>query len=87
MLSTLKRFNLPVSDLIAVYVGYIRPLVEYVVPVWHGGLTQEQSIAIERIQKRACKIILGVFNYSSYEEALQTCSLQRLTQRRGKDLS
>jgi hypothetical protein len=84
MLSTLKKFNMPVSDLITVYVGYVRPLVEYAVPIWHGALTCEQTLAIERIQKRACRIILGFINYSSYEEALQTCNLERLAQRRDK---
>ena len=82
MLSTLKKFNLPISDLTSVYVGYIRQLLEYAVPVWHGGLTQEQALAIERIQKRACKIILGFANYTSYDDALQSCKLEKLAVRR-----
>ena len=39
MLRTLKQFNLPRRDLMLVYTGYIRPVVEYGVPVWHPGLS------------------------------------------------
>ena len=35
MLSRLKRFGVPVEDLVSVYVGYVRPTVEYASPV-HG---------------------------------------------------
>ena len=71
------------SDLIQIYVGYIRPILEYCVPVSNGALTIKQVGSLERIQKRVCKIILGK-NYVDYESALITCKLQPLETRREK---
>jgi len=81
MLSRLKRFGIPVKDLVSVYVGYVRPLVEYAVPVWNGSITARQTQQLERIQKRACRIILGP-TYTTYTEALATTNLQSLVDRR-----
>ena len=81
MLSRLKRFGVPVEDLVSVYVGYVRPLVEYAVPVWHGSITAQQAQQLERIQKRACRIILGP-TYTTYTEALASTGLQSLEERR-----
>ena len=83
MLKILKKFGLPLADLITVYVGYIRPLTEYAAPVWHAGLTEAQSDSLERIQKRCCKIMLGP-SYTTYVEALNTCNLTTLKTRREK---
>ena len=81
MLKLLKRFNLPHDDLVTIFTGFVRPLAEYAAPVWHCGLTVNESIALERIQTRACKIIMGR-HYSSYDEALQECGLDSLSDRR-----
>ena len=81
MLCCLKRFGVPVSDLISVYIGYVRPIVEYACPVWHGSINIKQSQQIERIQKRACRIIIGS-TYTSYAEALSVTGLQTLEERR-----
>ena len=83
MLSMLKRHGLCVKDLVTVYVGFIRPLLEYAVPVWHPGLTEKQHYALERIQRRACRIMLG-YTYSHYKEALITCNIPELKLRRDK---
>ena len=83
MLSILKRFGLSINDLVTVYVGFVRPLLEYAVPVWHPGLTQQQHDALERIQRRACRIIMGC-NYISYQDALLMCNISDLGQRRYK---
>ncbi|XP_072048561.1 uncharacterized protein [Amphiura filiformis] len=81
MLNRLKRFGLPVEDLVSVFVSYVRPVVEYATPVWHSSLTAEQFDRLENIQKRACRIILGI-RYDSYTEALELTGLQRLSSRR-----
>ena len=81
MLNRLKRFGLPEEDLVSVFVSYVRPVVEYATPVWHGCLTEEQSKKLESIQKRACRIILGA-KYNSYTEALDLTGLQTLSNRR-----
>ena len=83
MLSMLKRHGLCVKDLVTVYVGFIRPLLEYAVPVWHPGLTEKQHYALKCIQRRACKIMLG-YTYSHYKEALITCNIPELKLRRDK---
>lgn len=81
MLTTLKRFGLPIEDLKTIYIGFIRPLAEYAVPAWHPGLSEHQHYALERIQKRACRIMLGT-KYGSYIDALEQCQLTNLRTRR-----
>ena len=81
MLRSLKRFNIPVTDLVTVYSGYIRPVLGYGCPVFNGSLTKKQESQLEMIQKRARRIVLGK-NYTSYREALVTCDLHTLAERR-----
>jgi hypothetical protein len=83
MLKLLKRFNLPLDDLVTIFTGFVRPLAEYAAPVWHSGLTVKESDALERIQKRACKIIKGK-HYTSYEQALDEFGIIPLCDRREK---
>ena len=81
MLRCLKTYRLPLCDLITVYKGYIRPILDYGVPVYNGNLTQSQILCLERIQKRACRIMLGD-HYTDYASALEMCTLQSLSERR-----
>ena len=81
MLSRLKRFGVLVEVLVSVYIGYVHPIVEYACPVWHGSINVHQTLKLERIQKRACRIILGTA-YTSYSDALTITGLQRLEERR-----
>ena len=57
--------------------------VEMAVPVWHSGLTKQQTSTIEKIQKLAFKIILGE-HYKSYVQARKILSAQTLDDRRSK---
>ena len=75
LLKLLKHFNLPTNDLVTVYSGFVRPTVEYAAPVWHPGLTVHEDLALEWIQKRACRIIVGK-DYTTYQEALELYNLQ-----------
>ena len=63
MLRTLKRFGLNSEELNVTYKGYVRPLLEYV--AWGASLTCDQSTTLEKVQKRACQIMLGK-KYSAY---------------------
>ena len=81
MLKLLKKFHMPVADLVKVYVGYVRPSLEHAAPVWHSSITIKQQDMIERIQKRAMKIILGQ-NYDTYASSLTICDLDTLAERR-----
>ncbi len=83
MLRTLKRFGFSPEELIVTYKGYVRPLTEYCDAVWDSSLTKGQITCIERVQKRACKIILGK-EYTSYTDALNECGLDALSERRQK---
>ena len=81
MLKLLKHFNLPTDDLVPIYSGFVRPTAEYAAPVWHSGITDADSAALERIQKRACIIIIGK-DYSTYQNALERCDLKSMSDRR-----
>ena len=59
MLLSLKRFGFNKSEVVTVYKGYIRPLLEYSDVIWHLSLTSNQTHQLERVQKRALRIILG----------------------------
>ena len=75
MLRILKTYRLPFCDVVTIYKGYIRPILDYGVPVFNGNLTQSHILSLERIQKRACRTILGD-QYINYDKALEVCSLQ-----------
>ena len=71
MLRNLKRFGFNPTELGIIYKGYVRPLLEYGDVVWGSALTCDQGTTLEKVQKRACKIILGK-NYNSYSDAMET---------------
>ena len=71
------------EQLLKVYQTRVRSTLEFAAPVFHGGLTKEQSRQIESLQKKAFAVILGR-NYTSYESALLTLDLERLDTRRQK---
>ncbi len=77
----LKHHGLPHHDLLTVYQSIVWPVMEYATPVWAGGITQQQNESIERIQKRACRIILRR-DYSRYTDALDYLHLETLHNRR-----
>ena len=78
---SLKRFGFNKSELVTVFKGYIRPLLEYSDVIWHSSLTSNQTHQLERVQKRAFRIILGT-DYISYANALDVCDVDRLSARR-----
>ena len=69
------------EQLFDVYCKEIRYLVEFVVPVWHPGLTKNKSISIERIKKLAFQIILQN-QYTNYERACKHIDSTALAGRR-----
>ncbi|CAH1274709.1 Hypp5400 [Branchiostoma lanceolatum] len=48
MLRTLRKQGLDSHDLVLVYIGFVRPVLEYACQVWHPGLTVAESESIER---------------------------------------
>ena len=83
ILKRLSKLGAEISDLIDIYVKRIRVLAEYAVPVWNGGITQNDVSNLERIQKCALQVILGT-GYTSYNNALRKTGLPRLKHRRRK---
>ena len=79
MLRTLKKANADHGTLLKAYKTCVRPVLEYCAPVWHFNLPVYLSSDIERIQKRAMKIIFPNLNYN---DALETSSLEALEERR-----
>ena len=68
LLKVLKSYNASTSDMKNFYMAVIRPRLEYGAQVWNGGITKDQSKEIERIQRRALKII---YKEDDYDKCLQ----------------
>ena len=81
MLRSLKRFGFDQEELEVVYKCYVRPVLEYGDVVWHSGLCTKQTADLERIQRRACRTILG-HQFKSYRDAVGKCNLEYLKNRR-----
>ena len=81
MFTKLKYVGVDRTDLIDIYVLYIRSLLEYCSTVWHSTLTEEQSRNVENVQKTCVKIILGG-EYNGYEQSLKALGLETLKVRR-----
>ena len=84
----MKILEIDPAIILEVYVEEVRYVLELAVPAWHSGLTREQSLQIEKIQKLAVNIILnnhqkGV-NRLSYSRSLNALGLESLEERRFK---
>ena len=78
-LNMLRRSKVPPKDIVHIYCAKIRPVLEYACPVWHGGLTDEQSEAIEHIQERGLRIAYPALEYL---DALTIADIPSLMERR-----
>ena len=81
ILTNLFQFSIPKHELVNIYKLYIRSVVEQSCVVWHSSLTKGEILDIERVQKVALRIILKQ-EYISYENALNSCGLKTLSERR-----
>ena len=80
VLRNLKRMGMGEADLLNIFNVIVQPVLEYAAPTYHPMLTGEMTAAIETIQRRASKIILG-WN-CDYNELLNSEKLQSLNSRR-----
>ncbi len=79
MLRKLKFHYLSTTDLVTIYTSFVRPILEYAAPAWSGAISSKQCDDLERVQKRACRIILGDdCMYVHYSDALQLCNNETL---------
>jgi hypothetical protein len=83
ILHKISEFSAPVEDMVQIYVSYIRSILEQSCTIWHSSLTQEDIDDLERVQKSAMRIILKE-NYQTYDQALETLMLSKLSERREK---
>ena len=83
ILRKLYAFNIPVKDLVLIYITYIRSLLEQSCVVWHSSLTEGDSDKLERVQKVSLRIILKD-SYQCYENARSITNLETLKERRSK---
>ena len=81
LITNLMSFNIPIIDLVLIYIMYVRSKLEYCCVVWHSSLTQDQGTDLERVQKVAVRTILRDPEID-YDLALEKVGLQRLDLRR-----
>ena len=80
MLGRLKSLGTPADELKGVYTSFILPKLMYASPAWSSPLNLTQHHQLEKVKKRALRIILGPA-YCDYKGALITLNLQRLSVR------
>ena len=59
----LQRFmarDLPADLVSKLYLTYLRSVLEYASPVWHGGLSTSDELALEKIQASVARRVLSV---------------------------
>ncbi|MCP5014880.1 MAG: hypothetical protein GY938_06290, partial [Ketobacter sp.] len=78
MLRRLRTLGTPTTELRSIYNTFILPKLMYASPAWSSSINVTQKRQLERVQKRACRIILGQ-SYLNYENALTTLNLPNLT--------
>ena len=83
LLQKSTEFTTLTEDLKIIYLSYVRSLLEQSSVLWGSSLSEENKSDLERVQKNACRIILGK-NYTSYEESLHLIGIETLEERRKK---
>ena len=80
MLSKLKFAAVSTDDFITVYKLYIRTSLDYCSVAYHGSLSSQQAVDLERCQA-VCLRVIFVEMYVSYEAALEMAGLSELADR------
>ena len=78
MLQRLKSLGTPADKLKEVYTSFILPKLMYASPVWSPSLNITHHHQLEKIKKRALRIIPGPASHD-YESALNMLNLPRLS--------
>ena len=78
-LRQLKRAKIPTKELLTFYITTVRPVAEYACPVFHNALPACLSAELEKLQKRAMRII---FPFMPYKVALANAGLPSMYERR-----
>ena len=83
VLRRMKNLGFDEQTLKDIYQKEIRSVLEFVVPVWTGALTDRDSVRIESIQKKVFKLILQ-HKYTNYQDACEQLKCDTLRDRRIK---
>ena len=81
ILRRMLKLDLNIHQMFDVYTKEVRSILEMAVPVWHSGLTKQQSVDIESIQKIAMRIIMQE-DYVDYQSACHRFGALTLEERR-----
>ena len=76
-----RRGGVIAADLVAIYVALVPSVLEYCCVIWHNALSTCLSSEIERVQRRALRII---YPRSAYQEALLLAKISTLEDRRNE---
>lgn len=79
ILRVLKRSGICSTELLKVYIALVRSVLEYCVPVWHTSIPAFLSDEVEKVQKRAFRII---YPDNHYDESLLLSGCPLLSERR-----
>ena len=79
--------RLPPSCIILLYKSYVRPAIEYAIPVWYTRLTAEQLTAFDLLQAKICRTFLRAkkipfARHETKENLNRQCFLESLQYRR-----
>ena len=89
-LRQLERANIATKELITSYKTCMRPVTEYACQVYHNSLPKYLSDNLERLQKRALRIILPEKTYAASLESSNLATMddrrQTLTERLFSDI-
>ena len=80
MLRNIKRAGMNSNDMVNVFNTVIRPVCDFASVTYHSMLTAEQAEDIERVQKRAMKLIFGWD--TNYSQLLEEGRIESLEERR-----
>ena len=76
----LKKSGMNTSDLLFVFTTVLRPILDFAAPTYHPLLSVGQSNDIEKLQKKALRVVYGP--EIKYEEALAVANITSLQERR-----
>ena len=84
ILHKMAQYSPPREDLLNIYILFVRSLLEQSAVVWHSSLTLENSKDLERIQKSACKLIIG--QHSRRSQLCLNFSLKCIKNKKTRDI-
>ena len=75
MLRRLKPQGANTEEILEIYSTQVRSVLEFAIAAWNSGLTKSQVNQIERVQKTAFAVILGI-NHIDYKHSLDTLKME-----------